>query len=262
MSRIGTVDSLWRFPVKSMAGEELAESFVGFSGIYGDRIFAFKDAAAPKFFPYFTAREQRQMLRYRPQFRNPEATVQPINWTDADAFGTTPLYADLADLMVDVETPSGEAFAIDDPALIAHLLQGLPDKYDLSLIRSERALTDCRPVSLFSQQTVQQIGEESGFPVDYRCFRANIYLNLDSGLGFEEDTLVGSTLRIGSQVQVVILKRDGRCQMITIDPDTGTSNPAILRQVAQNHEAKAGVYGAVLVEGTVRKGDLVEVVSA
>ncbi len=42
MSTIATLDSLWRYPIKSMRGEELNEAFVGFSGIYGDRLFAFR----------------------------------------------------------------------------------------------------------------------------------------------------------------------------------------------------------------------------
>src|SRR6266404_1048967 len=69
MSTIGKVDSLWRYPVKSMRGQELDETFVGFSGVYGDRLFAFKSTASPKGFPYLTGREQQKMLRYRPLFR-------------------------------------------------------------------------------------------------------------------------------------------------------------------------------------------------
>ena len=38
MAIIGKVESLWRYPVKSMRGEELSEAFVGFAGIYGDRL--------------------------------------------------------------------------------------------------------------------------------------------------------------------------------------------------------------------------------
>src|SRR5260370_1325551 len=58
MSVAGKVDSLWRYPVKSMRGEELEGAFVGFSGVYGDRLFAFRSTAAPKGFPYLTGREQ------------------------------------------------------------------------------------------------------------------------------------------------------------------------------------------------------------
>jgi hypothetical protein len=56
---------------------------------------------------------------------------------------------------------------------------------------------------------------------------------------------------------VYILERDPRCKMITLDPETGQSDPTILRQVAQAHDATAGVYGAVLVEGTLNTGDTV-----
>jgi uncharacterized protein YcbX len=73
MSLVGKVESLWRYPVKSMRGEELEEAFVGFSGVYGDRLFAFKSSAAPKGFPYLTGREQEEMLLYRPRFRHPES---------------------------------------------------------------------------------------------------------------------------------------------------------------------------------------------
>ncbi len=43
--------------------------------------------------------------------------------------------------------------------------------------------------------------------------------------------------------------------MITLDPDTGDANPEVMRLVARAHDGKAGVYGAVLVEGAIRRGD-------
>ena len=60
MKIIGKVESLWRYPVKSMRGEELDAAFLGFAGIYGDRLFAFRSAASPKGFPYLTGREQQR----------------------------------------------------------------------------------------------------------------------------------------------------------------------------------------------------------
>ena len=80
MSVVGTVESLWRYPVKSMRGEESDELFAGFAGVYGDRLFAFESSASSKGFPFFTGRDQRQMIRYRPRFRDPKksgATDQP-----------------------------------------------------------------------------------------------------------------------------------------------------------------------------------------
>src|ERR1043165_7073445 len=115
MSIIGKVDSLWRYPVKSMRGEELDEAFASFSGIYGDRVFAFKSSANHKGFPYLTARDQRRLLQYRPHFRYPDKAERPINLAEAESRGANPLLADLDELMVDVETPQGKRLAIDDP---------------------------------------------------------------------------------------------------------------------------------------------------
>src|SRR5438046_1123756 len=135
MSIIGKVDSLWRYPVKSMRGEELDEIFAGFSGIYGDRLFAFKSSASRKGFPYFTAREQTKLLQYRPRFRYPDKAARPINLAEAESMGANPVSADPSELVVDVETPDGTALAIDDPALIDMLRADIDDKYQLKMMR-------------------------------------------------------------------------------------------------------------------------------
>lgn len=260
MTIVGTVESLWRYPVKSTSGEEMPEVFMAFSGIYGDRCYAFKNSAARKGFPYLSATVQQQMLRYRPQFRYPERAAKPPNLTEAMSIapGVTPANAEPDDLMLDVITPSGMVMAIDDPALIEMLGEGLRGENHLSLVRSDRALTDCRPVSLISLQTVRQVEAELGFSVDKRRFRANVYLNLASGDGFAEDELVGRRLRIGSRAEMMVLERDPRCKMISLDPDTGEHIPEVLCKVVQAHDNFAGVYCAVLVEGILTASDSIE----
>jgi MOSC domain-containing protein len=258
MSIIGKVDSVWRYPVKSMRGEELDEAFAGFSGIYGDRLFAFKSSASPTGFPYFTAREQHKLLQYRPRFRYPDKAAWPINLIEAEKIGANPISANPSELMIDVETPEKQTFAIDDPDLMAMLRADLDEKHQLTLMRSERALTDCRPFSMFSLQSARQLAEETGVSIDKRRFRANVYVDLTCGVGFAENDFVGKSLRIGPKVIVNILERDARCAMITLDPDTSEKTSEILKKVAQAHEGMAGVYGAVMMEGMVRKGDPVE----
>src|SRR5437764_14305208 len=143
MSIIGTVESLWRYPVKSMRGEEMAEIFAGYAGIYGDRRFAFESSASPKGFPFFTGRDQRQMIRYRARFRNPEKAARPVNLSEAEDLGSgvNPISADASELMVDVETPDGKTFAINDPALIDNLRLNIHGKQELTLLRSDKAIT-------------------------------------------------------------------------------------------------------------------------
>jgi len=255
MKVVGHVESLWRYPVKSMRGEELREAFLGFPGVFGDRIYAFHDARAPKGFPYLTGREQESMLQYRPAFRHAGIASRPTNLAEAQATGANPIYPSLDDLIVDVETPSGEKLAIDDPRLIGMLGRGLRDGHDLSLLRSQRALADCSPVSLISIQTARRLSDELETPIDKRRFRANIYADLGPAAGFAEDGFVGLTLHIGDKARIAILRRDSRCKMITLDPDTSQASPQIMKHLAREHEGKAGVYAVVIVEGTIRTGD-------
>ena len=260
MGIVGTVESLWRYPVKSMRGEELEELFAGYAGVYGDRLFAFASAATRPGFPFFTGREQRQMIRYRPRFRHPEKAARPVNLAEAEKLppGANPISANATEMMIDVETPDGKVLAIDSPELVEHLLAGSDTAHPLTLLRSDKAITDCRPLSLFAIQTAAKLSTEAGVHVDKRRFRANIYLDMGSSDGFSENQLVGKSLRIGSKTVVAVLERDPRCMMITLDPDTGEKAPAVLKAVAQAHEGMAGLYGAVLTEGMIRKGDHIE----
>jgi uncharacterized protein len=262
MAVVGKVESVWRYPVKSMRGEEMDEIFAGYAGVYGDRLFAFESSASHKGFPFFTGRDKRQMIRYRARFRHPEKAVRPANWSEAQKLSPTltPISASTDNLMIDVETPEGKTFAIDDAALIEHLRANVDGKHELTLLRSDKAINDCCPLSIFAVQSARKLGDETGVDVDKRRFRANVYLDLNSGDGFEEDGLVGKSLRFGSKVVIQVLQRDARCMMITLDPDTAEKSPAILKAVAQAHEGMAGVYAAVLTEGIIRRGDTVEIV--
>ena len=99
-------------------------------------------------------------------------------------------------------------------------------------------------------------------PIDKRRFRANIYFDFASeSSGFIEDRYVGRRLRIGSKATVMVLERDPRCKLISLDPDTGEHNPEILRKVARAHGNFAGVYCAVLIEGLLKKGDSIELMA-
>src|SRR4051812_25074221 len=106
-----------------MRGEQLPEAFLGFSGVYGDRIYAFHSSAAPAGAPFLTATAQERMLLFQPRYRRPHLAAKPPNLAAAQAIppGITPLYASTADLAVDVDTPEGESLSIDDPRLIDRL---------------------------------------------------------------------------------------------------------------------------------------------
>jgi hypothetical protein len=77
--------------------------------------------------------------------------------------------------------------------------------------------------------------------------------------GFAENAFVVRRVQIGAKAVIAIIDRDPRSKMITLDPNTAQANPEILRRVRDNHDGKAGLYGAVLIEGIVRQGDEIRV---
>lgn len=261
---IATVESIWRYPIKSMRGHCVDEGFIGFSGLYGDRWYALRSSKSPSAFPYFTGRELRELLLFEPRFLPPDEARLPVNWREAKRAGpgVNPTYVSLDELATEVVSPDGQRYAWDDPALLGALEAAVGRGHELSWVRSERGLTDCRPLSLISLQTCRQLSSEMGTDIDSRRFRANLYLDLSgnapgSDQGFKEDQFVGRSIQVGDDARLAILERDPRCAMITLDPDTAASDPAVLRHVAKRHEGMAGVYGAVLSEGIVRRGDSV-----
>lgn len=257
MRVVGRLESVWRYPVKSMPGESLAEAYVDFAGVLGDRIYAVHHAGAAKSFPFLTARSRKEMLRFRPKFRRPELTRAPDNLTEAETRGPglTPLFPTNEDLALEIETPDGKTLSASDPALPGLIAGDQLSASDLTIIRSDRAITDCRPISLLATQTIDGIGRAVGIKLDKRRFRENLYLDLHASESFAEDAFVGRRLRIGAKLIVHILERDIRCRMIGIDPVSLDENTEILRYVAKNHDNTAGVYAAVLVAGLVRPGD-------
>jgi uncharacterized protein YcbX len=263
MTTLGQIESVWRYPVKSMRGQKLAQAYLAFSGLYGDRVYALKSSAAPAGFPYHTGREQEEMILYTPEFTDTAAAAEPINLEAADGIppGITPLFADRKSFAISVKSPDGAVFDIDDPALLADLKQRLGGDEAITLLYSERAFTDCRPISMFSLQTVSQLSTEIDAAIDARQFRANLYADFADGAGFAENELVGRQIRIGDKAILAILEMDPRCKMITLDPDTAEQKPKVLRQIAEAHGGKAGLYAAVLVEGIVKPGDEIALLS-
>ena len=238
MEQIGVLTRLRRYPVKSMAGEDLEAARVTHAGLVGDRVYAFVDAQGPATFPWMTSRKGRDMIVFRPRF-----------------LGTLPVEGGIysTDYSAEVTTPEGDKAHVDDP----EFKRLLEKRYGraLELRHSERSMTDAYPISVFGVATTRALSEEAGMSLDPLRFRANFYVKWASDVPFFEDTLVGRALQIGENVTIHIVAKDGRCVMITLDPETAAPSPVVLEKVARDHAGCAGVYGAVLREGIVKVND-------
>ncbi len=253
MNKIGTLESVWRYPVKSMRGEEIDDVFVAYTGLMGDRIYAISSSHATPEFPWHTNREQEEFVLYSARYKNQQSTLKPVAMEAALRELLNPPYPQENAFALEIQTPAGETLDIQDPAF----LESLRDKSDgeLSLHFTQKNAVDCRPLSLFSHQTLAQLGRETGMGLDKRRFRANFYVDWISALGFYENELVNRRLKVGERLEIMILELDLRCKSITIDPETAETQPRLLKHIARKYDGFAGVYAAVLQEGTVKTGD-------
>lgn len=246
MQAIGKVQSVYRFPVKSMGGEQVDEAFVSYAGLVGDRAFAFFSQERSANRSGLTARQRPGLLSYSARY-------------SADALPAKEAHPAITAAGVEVVAPDGTVFAPDDS-----LLERLRLEFDceVHIRRSERGMVDAFPLSIISTQTIDALSEECGLALDPLRFRANFYIEWDKvGAAFFEDELVGREVSIGEELVLRIWKRDSRCKIISLDPGTTEENREVLKTVAQAHEGCAGVYAVVLREGVVRSGDLISLLS-
>lgn len=221
-----------------MRGIAVEQAHLTINGFVGDRRYAFvrEHLAATNGFPWMTGREKTKFILYAPRF---ERTPSPDDW----------------DVPVVVETPEGRELEIGDRRLCDEIaaLYGHP----VFLFKTKRGNFDSQHVSLFSTHTLAQLEAESASQIDVRQFRANLVIEPADAIPFVEDAWVGRVLKIGDTALVGVTKKDSRCMMINLDPDTAEQNPAVLRTVARHHDECAGVYANVIVPGVVGVGDTI-----
>jgi uncharacterized protein YcbX len=228
---IGHIKSIFRYPVKSMAGVQLDRAVLGWHGLNGDRRFGFRRLADQGGFPWLTASRLPQLLLYKPFG---EASVDH-------------------DLPTHVRTLDGAELALDSEELRAEISQR--HGASVQLMQLKHGIFDDATVSIINVATVRALERETGRPLDVLRFRPNILIETNSDEPFAEDQWVGKTLRFGSDDNapaVSITMRDLRCVMINLDPVTAESDSNVMKAALRLNTNHAGVYATVVSSGELR----------
>jgi uncharacterized protein YcbX len=216
---------IWRYPVKSMAGERLAAAELGRDGVPGDRLVQVRqrrerqdgDEGGERI---VTARSRPLLLRHRATLAaDGEPLVDGRPWRDAA-------------VAADVERAAGEGARLTRSAAPAHRF-------------------DILPLLVATDGAIASLG------LDRRRFRPNLLLGGVEGLAERE--WEGRRLRIGEAV-VALADLRGRCVMTTFDPDSGAQDPRVLRAIVERLGGVLGLNAEVARPGMVRVGDEVELI--
>jgi uncharacterized protein len=236
-TKIGQIEAIFRYPVKSMRGEPLDNAALGWHGLDGDRRLAFRRLDERGGFPWLTASKLPDLILFTPQRSE-----------DANGDGL-PTY---------VLTPEGEKLPVFGEALAAEV--GRRYGARLEMMQLKHGIFDDASVSVITSDTVREVCRVAGRRADVRRFRPNVVVRSTRAVPFEEDEWVGGVLSFGEwddAPAVAVTMRDVRCAMVNIDPDNGSLAPGVLKAAVAANENNAGIYGTVTRIGRLAVGQTV-----
>jgi uncharacterized protein YcbX len=280
--RAGKVVTLWRYPLKSMLGEELNATEVTTRGLPGDRAYALVDQATNKVASAKNPRKWPHLFDFRAAFVIPPRPGMPlpaVRITLPDGTILSNEQSDISQLLSQAlrrevtleaaERGQQEGVASSSPnARTANAEEYWPDMEGLDFRDTvtdfalpEGTFFDCATVHLLTTATLERLRDL--YPAgrfEVRRFRPNIVVQTPNGVkDFVEDAWIGHTLAIGDAVRLAITGPCPRCVMTTLPQADLPADPGILRTAARHNQVNVGVYASVLAGGTVRRGDAIRV---
>ena len=277
-NNLGSVVSLWRYPVKSMMGEELNATDVTQRGLLGDRAYALVDSSTEKVASAKNPRKWAKLFDFRAALAEPVRTgekIPPVHVALPDGTIVTSEQSDTNQILSSVlgrevtlqtrEPAQQEVVETTLPNPWTRTYEEYwPDMEDLTYrdtitheAMPEGTFFDLAVTHILTTATIDRLRElypQGRF--EARRFRPNIVVEPSSGEeGFIEDEWVGKTLVIGDEVRIDITDPCPRCVMTTLPQGDLPKDPGILRTAAQHNQVNVGVYGAVRRGGTIGRGD-------
>lgn len=266
---LGAVVALWRYPVKSMLGEELNASALGRRGLLGDRVYAIVDPETGKVASAKHPKKWPHLFDCRAAFVEPPVSSEelpPVQVTLPDGRITRTDQADFNEAVSAMLGRSGKLqMAVPEKPVLEEYW---PDIEGLALRETvtdeampEGTFFDVSTVHVLTTATLDRLRElypDGRFEV--RRFRPNIVVQPMLGeRSFMESDWVGRRLGVGDEVRLKVTGPCARCVMTTLPQDDLPRDPGILRAAAQHNDANVGVYAEVEQGGFVRRGDGVRV---
>ena len=264
----GAVVSIWRYPVKSMMGEELNASAITERGLLGDRAYAVVDRADRKVASAKNPRKWPNLFDFRAAYVEAPrigAELPPVRITLPDGGTATSRQHDVSEILSRAFDRGVTLRGLeDDPPTSANAEEYWPDMEGLDhrdtvtdFTLPEGTFFDCATVHLLTTATLARLRDlypDGRF--EARRFRPNIVIAAPSAeRGFVETAWIGRTLRIGGEVRLTIGGPCPRCVMTTLRQGDLPKDPGILRTAAQHNHANVGVYASVTRGGTIRRDD-------
>lgn len=263
-SAVGRVTAMWRYPFKSMRGEECSAVEFGPLGVVGDRSYALIDAETGKVVSAKDPRRWPGMFSFRAWHPGVVPGPALVECSDGSRFST-----DDPALEARLSTELGRPVRLARAPLAGAEADGYWPDHDWLAERDKEftfqlppgTLFDGAMIHLLTVATLDRLAKaETGSLFDAQRFRPNLVIEPSPGSsGFVEGDWVGRAILVGDAV-LRIERPCPRCVMTTLEQDGLARDPRVLRAAVSENGGNVGVYASVTREGWVNRGDLVSLV--
>ncbi|WLD93235.1 MOSC domain-containing protein [Alkalihalobacillus sp. AL-G] len=228
--KAGTIEAIFRYPVKSMQGEKLEKAVTKEYGIEGDRIFAWEKQNSPG--KHLTIPELPSLLSYKVRLdQNQQLSILK----GSQSCSVSQLEEELSRKsgtnvnLVDID-PNGNGPAYWDSPL---------------LITTTASLKEIEKASRRDD-------------LDILRFRPNLIVELADNTPFQEESWIGKVITMG-EVILYVKKGCERCAYVNVDPATQEIDTGVLKIVMVENKMTFGVYATVVRSGHINQSDEIHI---
>ena len=284
MTRVGSIESLWRYPAKSMMGDRFSTVAIDEGGVIGDRAWAVRDEVRGAI---RGAKKIGGLMRLLARYvREPEpgSAPPPIEVTAPDGERVRSDDDDVHDRLTELLGHQVTLWPLRPKADLDHYRRGAPDTDDLGaemrsmfgrepdeplptfegipldvLVEYESppgTYFDAFPIHIVTDRSLATLARLSpGSDFDVRRFRPNVVVAADEGIegDFPERAWLGRTLEIGG-AELEVTASCPRCVMVTRDLADLPEDRHVLRTIVRHADQNIGVYANVVRPGRLHAG--------
>jgi len=287
---VGSIGALWRFPVKSMLGEQVDGAEIGSGGVAGDRAYAIVDRTTGKVASAKHPKLWPDLFGCRAAFIAPPAAGEKLPPVQIELADGTTVMSDANDANaalsrffgrdVELAPAAGDGYTIDqyhpdqqgldpeghrDEVIETNLGAAFFKERGLPSVVPPGSFFDLFPLSVLTTSTLDHLNAlEPGSRFDARRFRMNVIVDTPAP-GFVENEWLARTLAVGADVRLTVAIPDPRCVMPTLAQEELPADKQIIKALVQHNRLDvggglypcAGVYAVAEATGTIRTGDRV-----
>lgn len=264
------VATLFRYPVKSMMGEELNSCEILEKGLLGDRAYGVIDEETGKLANAKNPKKWPDMFRYLASFTEPlklDNLVPPVRITMPNGESIVSNQQDLNDRLTESFQRS---VSLSSPSPATTKFEGYAPEGIKELENSGTVFSRNSSINTFfdtgivhiittaSIDALRQLAPTSR--IESRRFRPNIIVDVLEEEGFVEQDWIDRVILIGDKVKLKVVRSTKRCIMTTLSQGDLPNDPNVLRTLAQKNSANFGIYAEVLQTGRIQIGDKVVII--